>query len=540
MPGKRVVARRSHAPVLAKIFLPNPEREVSDCRTIACYLSAMKLVAGVDSSTQSTKVLLVRAEDGAVVAEASAPHPDGTECHPDRWWEALSAAGRELLERADAVGVAAQQHGMVTVGDAGQVVRPAMLWNDVKSAPQAAAMVAEFGGPAEWAARTGSVPTMSFTVTKLRWLAEHEPEHAALVSSVMLPHDWLTWRLAGGGPRGEGGGAGSAGSAAGTGGAGSAAGARSAAGTGWNPSAEPVTDRGDASGTGYFSPAESAWRPDYAERALGRPVRLPRLAAPSEVIGTTSWGAALSAGTGDNMGAALGLGLADGDVAVSIGTSGTAYAVTSAAAADPSGLVSGFADATGRFLPLACTLNAARVLDVTARMLGTDPAGLSDLAMKAEAGAGGLVLLPYLDGERTPNRPAANGVLRGLTTANATPENLARAAVEAVLCSLADAVDCLRPCGITPSRVVLTGGAARSQAVRAIAPAVFGLPVVIPEAAEYVALGAARQAAWALAGTVAPPSWPARPSATYEAAAAPGVREQYTALRDDAAAWQID
>jgi xylulokinase len=240
------------------------------------------------------------------------------------------------------------------------------------------------------------------------------------------------------------------------------------------------------------------------------------------------------------MGAALGLGLADGDVAVSIGTSGTAYAVTSAAAADPSGLVSGFADATGRFLPLACTLNAARVLDVTARMLGTDPAGLSDLAMKAEAGAGGLVLLPYLDGERTPNRPAANGVLRGLTTANATPENLARAAVEAVLCSLADAVDCLRPCGITPSRVVLTGGAARSQAVRAIAPAVFGLPVVIPEAAEYVALGAARQAAWALAGTVAPPSWPARPSATYEAAAAPGVREQYTALRDDAAAWQID
>jgi xylulokinase len=473
----------------------------------------MKLVAGVDSSTQSTKVLLVRAEDGTVVAEASAPHPDGTECHPDRWWEALSAAGRELLERADAVGVAAQQHGMVTVGDAGQVVRPAMLWNDVKSAPQAAAMVAEFGGPAEWAARTGSVPTMSFTVTKLRWLAEHEPENAARVSSVMLPHDWLTWRLAGGGPGG-------------------------AAGTGWNPPAEPVTDRGDASGTGYFSPAGSAWRPDYAERALGRPVRLPRLAAPSEVIGTTSWGAALSAGTGDNMGAALGLGLADGDVAVSIGTSGTAYAVTSAAAADPSGLVSGFADATGRFLPLACTLNAARVLDVTARMLGVDPAGLSDLAVKAEAGAGGLVLLPYLDGERTPNRPAANGVLRGLTTANATPENLARAAVEAVLCSLADAVDCLRPCGITPSRVVLTGGAARSQAVRAIAPAVFGLPVVIPEAAEYVALGAARQAAWALAGTAGPPSWPARPSATYEAAAAPGVRERYTALRDDAAAWQ--
>ena len=300
----------------------------------------------------------------------------------------------------------------------------------------------------------------------------------------------------------------------------------------------PVTDRGDASGTGYFSPADSRWLPSYAERALGRPVALPRLAAPAEVVGRTPWGAAISAGTGDNMGAALGMGLVEGDVAVSIGTSGTAYAATDQPSADPTGMVSGFADATGRFLPLACTLNAARVLDVTARMLGVDAAGLSDLALKAESGAGGLVLLPYLDGERTPNRPAANGVLRGLTTSNATPENLARAAVEAVLCSLADAVDCLRPCGITPGRVVLTGGAARSAAVRLIAPAVFGLPVVVPEAAEYVALGAARQAAWALSGSAEPPSWPARPSATYEASAAPGVREQYGALRDDAAAWQ--
>ena len=470
----------------------------------------MKLVAGIDSSTQSTKVLLVNAGDGTIAGEASARHPDRTECHPDRWWEALSAAGRDLLERADAVGVAAQQHGMVTLDDAGAVVRPAMLWNDVKSAPQAAAMVEEFGGAAEWAARTGSVPTMSFTVTKLRWLAEREPGHAAQVHRVMLPHDWLTWRLAGGGPRDAGG----------------------------DPSVEPVTDRGDASGTGYFSPADGAWLPDYAARALGHPVALPRVAGPAEVVGRTSWGAALSAGTGDNMGAALGMGLLGGDVAVSVGTSGTAYAVTSVPSADPTGMVSGFADATGRFLPLACTLNAARVLDVTARMLGADSAGLSILALKASPGAGGLVLLPYLDGERTPNRPTANGVLRGLTTSNATPENLARAAVEAVLCSLADAIDCLRPCGITPERVLLTGGAARSEAVRVIAPAVFGLPVVVPEAAEYVALGAARQAAWALSGAAEPPSWPARPSVAYEGPATPGVREQYGALRDDAAAWQ--
>jgi xylulokinase len=471
----------------------------------------VKLVAGIDSSTQSTKVLLVRADDGTVVGQASARHPDGTECHPDRWWDALDSAGRDLLARADAVGVAAQQHGMVTVDEAGAVVRPAMLWNDVKSAPQAAALVTELGGPAEWAERTGSVPTLSFTVTKLRWLAEREPANAARVHQVMLPHDWLTWRLAGGGPAGEG-----------------------------RPEpVEAVTDRGDASGTGYFSPVTGAWLPDYAERALGRPVTLPRVAAPAEVVGRTSWGAAISAGTGDNMGAALGMGLAEGDVAVSIGTSGTAYAVTTALSADPSGLVSGFADATGRFLPLACTLNAARVLDVTARMLGVEPAGLSDLALKAAPGADGLVLLPYLDGERTPNRPAANGVLRGLTTTNATPENLARAAVEAVLCSLADAIDCLRPCGIDPGRIVLTGGAAKSEAIRAIAPAVFGLPVVVPEAAEYVALGAARQAAWALSGASEPPAWPARPAVTAEGAAIPAVREQYAALRDDAAAWQV-
>ena len=462
----------------------------------------VKLVVGVDSSTQSTKVLLCRADDGTVVAEAAAPHPDGTECDPRYWWDALSVAGRGLLGQAEAVGVAAQQHGMVTVDEAGEVIRPAMLWNDVKSAPQARELVTEFGGPAEWAARTGSVPTMSFTVTKLRWLAEREPEHAQRVDRVMLPHDWLTWRLSGSG-------------------------------------GEPTTDRGDASGTGYFSPADGSWLPEYAERALGHAVSLPRVAAPAEVVGRTSWGAALSAGTGDNMGAALGLGLAEDDVVVSIGTSGTAYAVTAKPSADPTGAVAGFADATGRFLPLVATVNAARVLTVTARLLGTTAAGLSDLALAAAPGAGGLTLLPYLDGERTPNRPSANGVLRGLTSANATQENLARAAVEAVLCSLADAIDNVRAaCGITPQRVVLIGGAAKSAAIRAIAPGVFGVPVTVPEPAEYVALGAARQAAWALSGAAAPPRWPARPATTYEGTPLPGVREQYAALREDAAAWQ--
>jgi len=462
------------------------------------------LVAGVDSSTQSTKVLLCRAEDGTVVGQASAPHPDGTECAPELWWQALGAAGGGLADQADAIGVAAQQHGMVVLDQAGQVIRPALLWNDMRSAPQAAALIAELGGPAEWARRTGSVPTASFTVTKLRWLAEREPASAERTAHVLLPHDWLTWRLAGG-PGG---------------------------------SVEPVTDRGDASGTGYFSPALSTWLPEIAEAALGHPVGLPRLAAPAEIVGRTPGGAALSAGTGDNMGAALGLGVGLGEVVVSIGTSGTAYAVAAEPAADKSGLVAGFADATGRFLPLVATVNAARILTVTARILGTDTEGLSRLALAAPAGAAGLTLLPYLDGERSPNRPDATGVLQGMTSTNTTPENLARAAVEALLCSLADAIGNLADTGITAQRVILIGGAARSEAVRRIAPAVFGVPVTVPPPAEYVALGAARQAAWALSGATSPPDWPLPgSSAEYTAEPVLLVRERYAALRDATAGW---
>src|ERR1700677_1529208 len=160
------------------------------------------LVAGVDSSTQSAKVVLCDADTGAIVGTGSAPHPDGTECDPRDWWEALRAAGAGLLDRADAIGVAAQQHGMVTLDGSGQVVRKALLWNDLRSAPQAAELVAAMGGRDEWARLTGSVPTASFTVTKLRWLAEHEPANAARTERVLLPHDWLAWQLAGAGDAG--------------------------------------------------------------------------------------------------------------------------------------------------------------------------------------------------------------------------------------------------------------------------------------------------------------------------------------------------
>ena len=461
----------------------------------------MTLVAGVDSSTQATKVVVCDAANGEVIRQASAPHPDGTQVDPTAWDEALQqACADSLLDGVSALAVGGQQHGMVVLDEERRVLRPALLWNDVRSAAAAADLTEELGGREYWAAAVGSSLVASFTVTKLRWLAEHEPAVADRAASVVLPHDWVTSRLLG-------------------------------------PAADLVTDRGDASGTGYWSPRSGAYRPDLLARAFGRPLEVPRVLAPAEPAGRTRDGVLVAAGTGDNMGAALGLGLAPGDVVISLGTSGTAFAVHDEPVEDRSGAVAGFADATGRFLPLVATLNAARVLVATAGLLGTDLAGLTDLALQAPAGAGGLVLLPYLDGERTPDRPDATGTLAGLTRATMTRMHLARAAVEGMLCGLADAVDALGRQGVTPRRVLLIGGAARSAAVRAVAGTLLDVPLVVPEPAEYVARGAARQAAWALAGTPAPPDWPVPATSVQEPgdlAAGRRIRAAYAAVRDAA------
>jgi xylulokinase len=459
----------------------------------------MSLVAGVDSSTQSTKVVLVHAETGEVAGSGRASHPEGTECPPEAWWEALQEAGKGLLEQAEAIGVAGQQHGMVALDEHDEVVRDALLWNDTRSAPQAERLTAESGAEA-WAADTGLVLAASFTVTKLAWLAEHEPENAARTASVMLPHDWLTMKLRGA------------------------------------TAAEATTDRSDASGTGYWSAATGAYVPDRLVQAFGRELALPRVAAPNEIVGRTPWGAAVAPGTGDNAGAALGLGLGPGDVVVSLGTSGTVFGVSDVPAADASGLVAGFADATGRYLPLVCTLNAARVLDTMRGLLGVDHAEFDALALAAEPGAGGLTLLPYLDGERTPNRPDATGVLSGLTT-GATRADLARAAVEGMLSAQADGLAALAAQGLEANRVLLIGGAAASEAVRRAAPSVFGVDVEVPPTAEYVALGAAKQAAWALSGRDTPPQWNVGEPARYHGSAAAAVSEQYSTLRDETAPW---
>jgi xylulokinase len=456
----------------------------------------MTLVAGVDCSTQSTKVLVCDAETGAVVRTGSAPHPDTTEIDPAVWWEAYQKASNGLLDGVSALSVGGQQHGMVVLDSDNAVVRPALLWNDTRSAAAAATLTEELGGREIWADAVGSVLVASFTITKLRWLAEHEPDLAARAQSVQLPHDWLTAQLSG--------------------------------------SNAAVTDRGDASGTGYFSAATGEYRFDLLAKAFGRELSVPRVAAPSESIGETSDGIVLGPGTGDNMAAALGLSLQPGDVVVSLGTSGTAFAVADRSSADASGAVAGFADATGRFLPLVCTLNAARVLSAVASLLGVDLDRFTDLALSTPD-SGGLVLLPYLDGERTPDLPRAKGLLHGLTRPNATPARLARAAVEGMLCGLADGVDALGAQGVDVRRVLLIGGAAASRAVQAFAPAIFGVPVAVPEPGEYVARGAARQAAWVLAGGAEPPQWPIPAADLPTAEPAHAVRAAYAAVRDGAA-----
>ena len=451
-----------------------------------------KLVAGVDSSTQSVKIVVRDSETGELIREGRGSHPDATEISPSKWLSELENSTRGLLDDVEAISIGAQQHGMVVIDDNKQVVRDALLWNDTRSAVAATDLINELGGPSKWADAVGSVPVASFTVTKLRWLATNEPENAAKVSGVMLPHDWLTWQLMG-------------------------------------APDEYVTDRGDASGTGYWSPQNNEYRKDLLKLALGKEVQLPRVAQPNEIIGQTTSGISVAPGTGDNMAAALGLGAATGDIVISLGTSGTAYTVSSNATNDASGIIAGFADATGNYLPLACTLNAARVINAGAAVLNVSLDQFADLALSAKPGSDGLVLLPFLDGERTPNLPNAKGSMHGLTRSNLTPANFARACIEGMLCSLAEASDVITNFGqgTKPNRVVLIGGAAASKAVQEIAATLFNVPVHIPPAAEYVADGAARQASWALSGSKNPPSWELKGSVVKEVKYKESVRKAY-------------
>jgi len=430
------------------------------------------LVVGVDSSTQSVKVEARDVDSGAVVAIGTATHPPTeppvSEQDPRAWWSALAEAMTQLGDHradVDAISIAGQQHGCVLLDADGEPVRPAKLWNDTTAAADIAALVDRLGAGA-FAASTGSVPVASFTIAKLAWMAANEPDTLARARRVILPHDYLTWRLTG----------------------------------------AHVTDRGDASGTGWFNPTTGEYLPDFLEAATGGwPGELPTVLEPTEAAGTITTAAAsdlglptdviVGPGTGDNMGAALGLGLRTGDVAISLSTSGTAFAASATPTQDPTGAVAGFASATGSYLPLVCTLNATKVTDTVARWLGTDPAGLAALALTAVDDPGSVILVPYFDGERTPNRPDATGTFTGLTNTTSR-EQLALAAHDGVLCGLLDGLDALCDLGASlDGRTFLVGGGSRSAAYRQRAADLAAAPITIPDTDETVSTGAAVQAA---------------------------------------------
>ncbi len=424
------------------------------------------VVLGVDSSTQSTKVLAVDADSGRVLARAQAPHTvsggAGRETDPEVWWSALQdALGRigPYAGQAAAVSVGGQQHGLVVLDGRGRPLRPALLWNDVRSAPQAQALV-ERHGARWWAERFGSVPGASFTVAKWEWLRAHEPEVAAAARAVRLPHDFLTERLSG----------------------------------------AAVTDRGDVSGTGWWESAGGT----YDETLLGEvgldPKLLPAVLGPGEAAGTVREGdgvrpgALVGAGTGDNAAAALGLGLAPGQAVLSLGTSGTVYTVARRRPTDVSGTVAGFAAADGGWLPLACTLNCTLAVDKVAALLGRD-------REQVEPG-GSVAFLPFLDGERTPNLPYATGLLTGLRHDTSAGQVL-QGAYDGAVYALLAALDLVLAVDGSPGEdepLLLIGGGARGAAWLHTVRRLSGRPVRVPAAGELVALGAAVQAASLLTG----------------------------------------
>ncbi len=462
----------------------------------------MPSVIGVDSSTQSCKVLVVDLDSGVIVSEATAPHPEGTEIHPEEWWTALcDALDRVDTSTVSAVSIGGQQHGLVALDEQGEVVRPALLWNDTRSAPQAEHITAHFGAES-MALRTGSVPVASFTATKLAWVKHHEPALAARIAGVALPHDWLTWRLRGFGPRG-----------------------RSRLGPQLD---QLVTDRSDASGTGYFSSITNTYDAEILDFVLGHQPVLPRVLSAAEVAGTNERGWIVGPGGGDNAIAALGLDAQSGDVVMSLGTSGTVFAVTAKPAHDPSGTVAGFADAAGGFLPLIATLNASRAIDSVRQLLGMSWDDFSLAVNNSLPGSGGLTLLPFFDGERMPNLPDATGLLAGMTRRNLTPDNMARAAAEGVISNLSRGLEAISEQTEPFTRLMLIGGGAQNAGVQRVVSETVSLPVIVPHPGEYVAYGAARQAAWVLTGTR--PRWTPSAQTLDSPGTSSSARDQFDAL----------
>jgi len=447
------------------------------------------LVAGVDSSTQSTKVVIVDTATGEVVGTGTAPHVvTGTggarETDPGCWEGALAEALHKAVAslpasgKVAAISVGAQQHGLVVLGADGSPLRPALLWNDTRAGAEAAQIVSALGGPAECAKRVGSVLTPAFTVAKWAWLRRADAATASQARAVCLPHDYLTGLLTGA----------LAGSVARSG-----------------PGPRLCTDRSDVSGTGWWAPVEEAYAPEVlalGEVALDAEL-LPTVLGPAEPAGEVpaavaarfglAPGAVVGPGAGDNAAAGLALGLQPGEAAVSLGTSGTVFATSERPSADPEGVVAGFASADGRYLPLVCTLNATLAVDKVASWLGLER---DDVAPSGE-----VVFLPWLDGERTPNLPTASGALSGLRHST-DPRSVLQAAYEGAAATLLAGLGRVGEWAELEdgSPLLLVGGGAQSRVWREVVRRLSGRGVLVPRARELVALGAAVQAAAVLEG----------------------------------------
>jgi D-xylulose kinase len=441
----------------------------------------MSLFIGIDSGTQSVKAVVLDLDTRKVVAEARAPHtliaglPVGhMEQHPQEWTTAMDTVIKSVVARVDAkrvrgIGVSGQQHGFVPLDGHGQVIRPAKLWCDTSTVAECAILTKKTGGERAVIRRAGLAFLPGFTAPKILWLKRHEPANYQKLRHVLLPHDYLNFHLTG------------------------------------NYAMEP----GDASGTALFDVRKRTWS-KAAIAAVDRNLAdwLPPLGDSGGIVGTLapsrariyglSTDVVVSAGGGDNMMGAIGTGnVTPGVVTASFGTSGTIYAFAKQPVVDPTGEIAAFCSSTGGWLPLLCTMNVTTVTEHVCSLLGLDHAALNAAVAASPVGASGLMLLPYLAGERTPNVPAGSGVLLGLNQATFKPGHLARAAMEGVTMGMNYGLRRLATLGVKAREIRVTGGGAKSPVWRQIMADVFGVPVVAMAEDEGAALGGAIQAAWA-------------------------------------------
>lgn len=435
----------------------------------------MKVVLGVDSSTQSCTVVARDLETGRILQRASSPHPRTTpplsEQHPEDWWLALKEC-LSRLSKANVVGisVAGQGHGLVALDEDMKVIRSAKLWNDTTSSEQSKRLVSDHGSD-YWINKIGTIPVASFTITKLLWVRDNELDNFKKIRHVLLPHDYFNHRLTG----------------------------------------VATTDRSDATGTGFFNIRTNDWDADLLSLiGFESEVSIPKILNNDQIAGVIKPEIAkelglplniiVGAGANDNPGSALAYGAVnEGDLVVSFGTSGVAFTPTSSPIFDFSGTVYCMANTVAGFLPLICTLNSTKVTDLFASILDVDVHELGELALLGSSSADRVIFRPWIDGERTPNRPEARGILSKIDNAFSRA-NFARAAFEGVVLGIVCALEVLPRNGIEIKRVIATGGGSKSPAYLQFLADMLQRPVYVSDILDAAASGIAVQAAAAVQG----------------------------------------